>query len=80
LRLDIFLSKTGIVKRRSIAKTLAENGLIKINDIKAKPSKELAINDIIKMGGNRPGVFEVIEMPIGSVKKEDREKYFRKLD
>lgn len=80
MRLDIFLSKVGIIKRRPIAKTMAENGLIKINNQRAKPAKEIVVGDIIKIGGNRPATIEIAALPSGSVKKEDREKFYRRLD
>jgi ribosomal 50S subunit-recycling heat shock protein len=79
LRIDIYLSKVGIVKRRSIAKELGDKGLIKINQNTAKPSREINIGDIIYIGGKKSGQYEVIEIPTGSVKKEEREKYFRRL-
>jgi len=80
MRLDIFLSKVGIIKRRTVAKEMADNGLIKINDNKAKPSKEITTGDIIKIGGNRPANIEVLQLPSGNVKKDDRENYFKTLN
>jgi ribosomal 50S subunit-recycling heat shock protein len=77
MRLDIFLSKVGVIKRRIIAKEMADNGMIKVNNRRAKPSREIETGDIIKIGGNRPAVVEVTALPSGSVKKENREKYFR---
>jgi ribosomal 50S subunit-recycling heat shock protein len=80
MRLDLYLSKTGLVKRRTIAKELADSGLIKVNGRKAKPSVEINVGDIIHIGGNRPATAEVKRIPSGNVKKEDRENYFTLLD
>ncbi|MFH2036299.1 MAG: S4 domain-containing protein [Candidatus Zixiibacteriota bacterium] len=80
MRLDLFLSKIGIIKRRTIAKEMADSGLIRINDNRAKPSREIAIGDIIRIGGSHPVILEVLQLPSGSIKREDREKYFKKLE
>jgi ribosomal 50S subunit-recycling heat shock protein len=79
MRLDLFLSKVGLIKRRTIAKELADNGMIRVNEQKAKPSKELEVGDIISIGGKRPITVEIKAIPAGSVKKEDRDAYYLKL-
>ena len=80
MRLDLFLCKTGIIKRRTLAKEIADSGLVKVNSQKAKPGREINEHDIIEIGGNRAIVVEVLKVPTGSVRKEDREKHFRILD
>lgn len=47
MRLDLVLKQTGLIKRRVIAKELAENGKVLINDRVAKPSSEVKIGDIL---------------------------------
>ena len=47
MRLDLLLKQSGIIKRRTVAKSLAENGKILINGKVAKPSSEVKENDII---------------------------------
>lgn len=79
MRLDLYLSRVGVVKRRSIAKELADNGLIKLNGNPAKAGREVGEGDIIRIGGKRPVAVEIHAIPNGSVKKEDRGKYFRTL-
>jgi ribosomal 50S subunit-recycling heat shock protein len=80
MRLDIYLSKVGLIKRRTIAKELADSGMIKVNSRRAKPSLIIKIGDIIQIGGNRALNAEVKNIPTGNVKKEDRESYFTTLD
>ncbi|UCD94972.1 MAG: RNA-binding S4 domain-containing protein [Candidatus Zixiibacteriota bacterium] len=80
MRLDQYLPKVGIVKRRSLAKEMADNGLIKVNGRRSKPSGEVKIGDIIAVSGSRPVTVEVKEIPKGSVKKEDRGDYFAILN
>jgi ribosomal 50S subunit-recycling heat shock protein len=80
MRLDQYLPKVGLVKRRTVAKEMAENGLIKINGRRSKPSSEVKIGDIIGISGSRPTTVEVREIPKGSVRKEERDNYFKKLN
>jgi len=79
MRLDLYLSKVGVIKRRTIAKDLADGGIIKVNSRRAKPSLLIKIGDIIQIGGNRAINIEVKQIPSGNVKKEDRELYFTTL-
>ncbi|RKX26854.1 MAG: RNA-binding S4 domain-containing protein [Candidatus Zixiibacteriota bacterium] len=80
MRLDQFLSKVGIIKRRTVAKEMADSGLIKINGRRGKPAAEIKTGDIISVGGNRQITIEVNNLPSGNVKKEERESYFKRLD
>lgn len=79
MRLDLYLSKTGLIKRRTIAKELADNGLIKVNGRRVKPSNEIQPGDVIHIGGSRPTSAEVLQIPSGNVKKEEREQFFKKI-
>lgn len=45
MRLDLLLKQSGIIKRRTVAKALAENGKILINGKVGKPSSEVKEND-----------------------------------
>ena len=54
MRLDLFLKQTTLIKRRTVAKELADKGRVFINDKVAKPSTEVRTNDTIKLIlGNR---------------------------
>ena len=79
MRADDYLSSVGIIKRRTVAKEMASNGLIEINGHKIKPAHQVHINDIIRIKGNKPAAFEILEIPAGSVPKDKREKYFKTL-
>jgi ribosomal 50S subunit-recycling heat shock protein len=79
MRLDQYLSRVGIIKRRTVAKDMADNGLIKANGNRSKPSYNIKIGDIIQIGGNRPVTVEIINIPAGNVKKEMRPEYFKIL-
>ena len=49
MRLDLLLKQSGIIKRRTVAKALAENGKISINGKVAKPSSEVKENDVLSL-------------------------------
>lgn len=49
MRLDKFLKTSRIIKRRTVAKQVAEDNLIKINGKPAKPSTILKVGDIIEI-------------------------------
>ncbi len=79
MRIDDFLSTVGVIKRRTIAKELAQNGLVHVNDRRVKPAYQVKPNDIIAIRGTRPTTVEVLNIPSGSVPKERREEFFRQL-
>ncbi len=79
MRIDDFLSTVGVIKRRTIAKELAQNGLVHVNDRRVKPAYQVKPNDIIAIRGTRPITVEVLNIPGGSVPKERREEFFRQL-
>ncbi|MDY0345937.1 MAG: RNA-binding S4 domain-containing protein [Bacilli bacterium] len=58
MRLDRYLKLSRLIKRRSVAKEVAEGGRILINGKTAKPSSEIKIGDEIEMhlGRNIVGV------------------------
>lgn len=49
MRIDKFLNSTNLLKRRTIAQDMCENGAILLNDKPAKSSKEVKVGDIITL-------------------------------
>lgn len=47
MRLDKYLKVSRIIKRRAVAKDLADDDRVFINDKSAKPSSEVKVNDLI---------------------------------
>ena len=64
MRLDLFLKKTALIKRRTVAKELIERGHMFINDKQAKPSSDVKDGDIIllNLGNRRIKVKAIIEI------------------
>ena len=71
MRLDKYLKVSRIIKRRTVAKEVADKGRIKVNGILAKSSTDLKMNDQIEIQfGNKLLTVKVLEMK-DSTKKED---------
>ena len=64
MRLDKYLKVARILKRRTVAKELADQERIMVNGRKAKPSTEVNINDVICVRfGNRELSVRVLDTP-----------------
>ena len=71
MRLDKFLKVSRIIKRRTLAKEVADNGRIQVNNKIAKSSTKLEVDDIITITfGNKIVEVKVKELR-DSTKKED---------
>lgn len=80
MRLDKYLKVSRLIKRRTVAKELAESGRILVNDRVAKPSTNLNINDIIKITfGKRTTTFEVLEL-MNHVRKNDADIMYKMIE
>lgn len=76
MRLDKYLKASRIIKRRPVAKEVADKGRIKVNGILAKSSTDLKINDEIEIRfGNKLLTVRVLEMK-DSTKKEDATRMY----
>lgn len=49
MRLDKYLKVSRLIKRRPLAKQVADQGRIKINDMQAKASTNVEVNDIVEI-------------------------------
>jgi len=80
MRLDKFLKVSRLIKRRPIAKMMADNGRIKINQKIAKASSLISIGDILELqfGVNTVKV-EVLQLS-ESTKKDDAKYMFKILE
>lgn len=76
LRLDKYLKVSRIIKRRTVAKEVADKGRIKVNGILAKSSTDLKVDDLVEIRfGNKLLTVKVLEMK-DSTKKEDAEQMY----
>ncbi len=80
MRLDKFLKVSRIIKRRTVAKEIADQGRIAINGHPAKSSSKLAVGDQLQINfGNKTLVVEVNELK-DSTKKADASDMFTILE
>lgn len=80
MRLDKYLKVSRIIKRRTIAKEVADNGRILVNNRIAKSSTKLSEEDIIEIHfGNKIVTIKVLELR-DSTKKEDSQNMFEIIE
>ncbi|RKX22159.1 MAG: RNA-binding S4 domain-containing protein [Candidatus Zixiibacteriota bacterium] len=80
MRIDDYLSTVGVIKRRTIAKKLADSKMIDVNGKSVKASYQVKEKDIIQIKGTQGKSVEVLMLPTSSVPKTDRERYFKELN
>jgi len=78
MRLDMFLVVSRLIKRRSLAQEFCDKGLVKINDVAAKSSKEVKAGDALDIR-RRAEILKVRVLKIPEVKqvsKADASSFF----
>jgi ribosomal 50S subunit-recycling heat shock protein len=81
LRIDKWLSSTNVVKRRTIAQDMVKSGVVFINGIKAKPSKDVKVGDKITIEYLKESKnYEVLKIPTTkTVPKSAKDEYVKEL-
>ena len=80
MRLDKYLKVSRIIKRRTLAKEVADNGRILVNNRVAKSSTKLSEDDIIEIQfGNKIVIIKILELR-DSTKKEDSKNMFEIIE
>jgi len=81
MRVDKWLSAVNVVKRRTIATDMLKSGVVQINGIKAKASKDVKIGDkvtIAYLKGEKH--YEVLQIPTTkTIPKSQKEDYVKEL-
>lgn len=76
MRLDKFLKVSRIIKRRSVAKDIADQGRITINGKVAKSSSKVGINDELVINfGNKTLTVKVNDIKDTTKKNESQDLY-----
>ncbi|KRM56194.1 RNA-binding S4 domain-containing protein [Lacticaseibacillus sharpeae] len=76
MRLDKFLKVSRIIKRRTVAKEIADKGRIQVNGRVAKSSTDLTVGDTLIIGfGNRTLQVRVDEL-VETTKKDAAESMY----
>lgn len=80
MRLDKYLKISRIIKRRPIAKKIADQGRIMVNDKVAKSSSSVVTGDVVTIKfGNKTLVVKVKQL-LDSTKREDAEQMYEILE
>lgn len=81
MRIDKWLSSVNVVKRRTIAQDMVKSGVVFINGLKAKPSKDVKVGDKIRIDylkGSKS--YEVLQIPTTkTVPKSAKEEYVKEI-
>jgi ribosomal 50S subunit-recycling heat shock protein len=80
MRIDQYLKKTSIFKKRIEAKVMCERQLIRINGRPSKPSTSVMTGDRIEIETPH-GVkqIRVLQIPTGNVRKAQRGLYYEEM-
>lgn len=64
MRIDLFLKQSRIVKRRTLAKQMCDDGFVFLNDKKAKAQSDVKTNDIITVYfPSKKVTYKVLDVP-----------------
>ncbi|TWO15400.1 RNA-binding S4 domain-containing protein [Campylobacter lanienae] len=81
MRVDKFLNIVNITKRRAISEDMCKSGVVSINGVVAKPSKEVKIGDKITIKFIVKEVsYEVLTIPTTkSIPKSEQSSYVKEI-
>ncbi|TLD82878.1 RNA-binding S4 domain-containing protein [Helicobacter sp. MIT 11-5569] len=81
MRVDKFLNAVNIVKRRAIAQDMLENGVVKIDGVKLKASRDIKVGDIIEIAFlEKSKFYQVLQIPEQkTIKKNESHLYYKEL-
>ncbi|XMB86251.1 RNA-binding S4 domain-containing protein [Mycoplasmatota bacterium WC44] len=71
MRLDKYLKVSRLIKRRTVAKEISDNGRVEINNKVAKSSSTVSIGDELKIHFGNKIVTVLVKDILNSTKKED---------
>lgn len=81
MRLDKFLKVSRLIKRRTVANEVSEQGRVFVNGNLAKPAKQLKEGDIIKIEYfNRSTIVKIIKIPTGNVSVQDAKDLYEVVE
>ncbi len=80
MRLDKFLKVSRLIKRRTVAKEVADQGRIKINDKDAKAGSEVKVGDILTVRFGNRTIKASVDKIVETSKKEDAAEMFTILE
>ncbi|KIM03840.1 MAG: hypothetical protein KU29_10965 [Sulfurovum sp. FS06-10] len=81
MRVDKWLAAVNVIKRRTIASDMVKSGVVYINGLQAKASKNVAVGDKITIEYLKGAkIYEVLAIPLTkSIPKSKKEEYVKEL-
>ena len=81
MRIDKFLNAVNITKRRTVAQDMLKSGVVSINNMKVKQSKEVKVGDILTLNYlEYSDKFKVLQIPTTkSTPKSKQAEYVIKI-
>jgi len=81
MRIDKFLNSVNITKRRSVAQDMISNGVVEINGVVAKASKNVEVGSVITINYlNESKKYEVLQIPTTkSTPKSLQDQYIKEV-
>lgn len=79
MRIDKYLKVSRLIKRRTVANDVCEQGRVKINDKVAKPGAEVKVGDIVEIQfGSNTSIIEITRVSEHVTKDDAKEMYIIK--
>lgn len=81
MRVDKFLNSVNLTKRRAVSEDMCKNGVISINGIVAKASKDVKVGDKLTIVYLEKSVsYEVLQIPVTkTIPKSLQDEYVREV-
>ena len=80
MRLDKFLKVSRLIKRRTVANEVSEQGRVFVNNQPAKPSKQIKENDIIRIEHyNKSISVKVLKIPTGNISVQEASSLYEEI-
>jgi len=78
MRLDLFLKRCCIVRRRSEAKRACDNGIVAVGGQPAKPGRNVRPGERVEIAFvGRFLALDILDLPSGNVSRSDARGYYR---
>jgi ribosomal 50S subunit-recycling heat shock protein len=80
MRLDKFLKVARLIKRRTIANKVSEQGRVYVNNVIAKPAKQLKVGDVITIVQSDTEIkVRIIKVPNNNVSVQEASSLYEIL-
>ncbi len=80
MRLDLFLTKSRLIKRRTLAREACDRGIVFVDDHKAKAGRTVSEGQRLRIDfTSRTVEVEILQLPRGNVSKKEARELYRVL-